>query len=362
MTAITRNRALLERTIRSIEPPDASIRALADARQARLTKPPGSLGLLEEIASRVAAAQRTLEPRVDSRAVLVFAGDHGVTAEGVSPYPSEVTAQMVANFLAGGGAINAIAGTIGADVLVVDVGVATEIPGPVDTPGLLRRRIAAGSRNFAREPAMSEEEAIAAIAVGIEAAFDAAAAGAEILVLGEMGIGNTTAASAIAVSLTGRPAAEVTGRGTGVDDEALGRKAAVVERAVILHAASLGTPLGVLASVGGFEIGAICGATLGAAARGVMVAVDGFISTAGVALAAGLAPDAVGYLIAGHRSAEPGHAALLEHLGLEPILDLRMRLGEGTGAALAVPVVAAAVAAFREMATFESAGVSNRDA
>jgi nicotinate-nucleotide--dimethylbenzimidazole phosphoribosyltransferase len=353
-----RTRALLERTIRSIEPPDASIRALADARQARLTKPPGSLGLLEEIASRVAAIQRTLEPRVDSRAVLVFAGDHGVTAEGVSPYPSEVTAQMVANFLAGGGAINAIARTIGADVLVVDAGVAAALP---DTPGLIRRKVAAGTRNFARERAMSEDEALAAIAVGIEMASEAAASGVEILALGEMGIGNTTSASAITVALTGRPAIEVTGRGTGVDDEALARKATVVERAIALHAAELASPLGVLSCVGGFEIGAICGAALGAAARGVLVAVDGFISTAGVALAAGLAPAAKGYMLAGHRSAEPGHTALLEHLGLRPILDLGMRLGEGTGAALAIPVVAAAVAAFREMATFESAGVSDRD-
>jgi nicotinate-nucleotide--dimethylbenzimidazole phosphoribosyltransferase len=357
-----RDRALLERTIRSIEPPDASIRALADARQARLTKPPGSLGLLEEIASRVASVQRTLEPRVDSRAVLVFAGDHGVTAEGVSPYPSEVTAQMVANFLAGGGAINAIARTIGADVLVVDVGVAAEIPAAVDASGLVRRKVAPGTRNFARERAMSEDEALAAIAVGIETASEAAASGVEILALGEMGIGNTTAASAITVALTGRPASEVTGRGTGVDDEALAHKTAVVERAIALHATELGTPLGVLSCVGGFEIGAICGAALGAAARGVLVTVDGFISTAGVALAAGLAPEAKGYMLAGHRSAEPGHTALLEHLGLRPVLDLGMRLGEGTGAALAVPVVAAAVAAFREMATFESAGVSNRDA
>jgi nicotinate-nucleotide--dimethylbenzimidazole phosphoribosyltransferase len=353
-----RSRALLERTIRSIEPPDASVRALADARQARLTKPPGSLGLLEDLASRVASAQRTLEPRVDSRAVLIFAGDHGVTAEGVSPYPSEVTAQMVANFLAGGGAINAIARTIGADVLVVDVGVATELP---EAPGLLRRKIAFGTRNLARERAMTDEEALAAVASGIEVASEVVAAGAEILVLGEMGIGNTTAASAIAAALTQRPVVEVTGRGTGLDDAALARKAAVVERALALHAASLDTPLSVLASVGGFEIGAICGATLGAAARGALVAVDGFISTAGAALAAGLAPAATGYMIAGHRSAEPGHGALLEHLGLRPVLDLQMRLGEGTGAALAVPVVAAALAAFREMATFESAGVSQRD-
>jgi len=353
-----RTRALVERTVRSIEPPDASIRALADARQARLTKPPGSLGFLEEIAARVAAIQRSLSPRVDARTVAVFAADHGVTAEGVSPYPSEVTAQMVANFLAGGGAINAIARTISADVIVVDAGVRSSIE---PAPGLLIRKIANGTRNFARERAMTEDQALAAVAVGMEVASKAAASGAEVIVLGEMGIGNTTSASAIAAALTRRPATVVTGRGTGLDDEAVARKAAVVERALALHASAIGSPLGILECVGGFEIGAICGACLGAAAYGTLVVVDGFISTAGAALAAGIAPTAREYMIAGHRSVEPGHRALLDLLGLRPILELDMRLGEGTGAALAVPVIAGAVATFREMATFESAGVSDRE-
>lgn len=353
-----RDRAFLERTLRSIEPADDGIRRLAAARQARLTKPPGSLGRLEELAERAAAARRTLEPRADDRAVVVFAADHGVAAEGVSAYPSEVTAQMVANFAAGGGAINAIARAVGAELLVVDVGVAADV---APAPRLLSRKVARGTKNFLNGPAMSDAEALEAVAVGIEVAADVAARGVEILALGEMGIGSTTASSAVAAALTGRAVGDLVGRGTGVDDAALARKVSVVERALARHAPDPNDPLAVLASVGGLEIAAICGACLGGAANRLLVVVDGLIASAGAALAARLAPASADYMIAGHRSVEPGHGALLDLVGLRPLLDLDMRLGEATGAALAMPVVAAALAAFREMATFESAGVSDRE-
>jgi nicotinate-nucleotide--dimethylbenzimidazole phosphoribosyltransferase len=326
------NRALLERTLRSVEPADARVRALAAARQARLTKPRGSLGRLEEIAERAAAARCTLEPRADDRAVFVFAADHGITAEGVSAYPAHVTAQMVANFAAGGGAINAIARAVGADLWVVDVGVAADL---APSPRVLARKVAKGSRNFLGERAMRDDETLAALAVGIETLAEAAARGVEIVALGEMGIGNTTTAAAVTAALTGRPAREVVGRGTGADDEMLAHKISVVERALALHAPDPRSPLEVLGCVGGLEIAAICGACLGAAANRVLVVVDGLIA--------------------------PGHAALLDCLGLRPLLDLEIRLGEASGAALALPVVAAALATFREMATFESAGVSDRE-
>lgn len=360
-------RRRLERAIAAVEPPDDQIRLLAEARQGRLTKPPGSLGRLEELACRVAAMQRTLEPRLDSRRVVVYAGDHGVTAQGVSAYPSEVTAQMVANFAAGGAAINAIARAAGATLEVVDVGVAgsarvlaSGIDGRAAGVELVDRNVAPGTRDMTLAPAMTEEETLAAILVGVETG-PAPGGGTAAVALGEMGIGNTTAASAVIAALTGRRAAEVTGRGTGADERTYARKVAAVERALALHGSNLATPFDVLSRLGGLEIAAICGACIGAAARRQVVVVDGFISTAGAAIAAAIAPAARGYMVASHRSVEPGHAVVLAHLDLEPLLDLGMRLGEGTGAALALPIVDAAVTAFREMATFDSAGVSDRD-
>ena len=350
--------ALLERTLRAIVPANRDIAELATKRQRLLTKPAGSLGRLEELAERAAAARGTLVPRADDRAIFVFAADHGVAAEGVSAYPPEVTAQMVANFVAGGGAINAISRSIGAELWVVDVGVNADLS---PAPRLVQRKVARGSANFMRERAMSSAQTIEAISVGIESVAEAAARGVEIVAVGEMGIGSTTSASAVAAVLCERTVASVVGRGTGVDDASLAHKIEVVERALALHHPDRSAPLDVLASVGGLEIAAICGACLGAAANRILLVVDGLIATAGAALAARLSPAAADYMIAGHRSVEPGHTSLLELIGLRPVLDLEMRLGEATGAALAIPVVAAALAAFREMATFESAGVSDRE-
>jgi nicotinate-nucleotide--dimethylbenzimidazole phosphoribosyltransferase len=341
--------ATIAATIAAIRAPDRGVAAAADRRQRELIKPPGSLGRLEALATQVCAVQRTLTPSVARRAVVVFAADHGVADEGVSAYPREVTAQMVANFAAGGAAICALSRAAGAALVVVDVGVATPCP------GVIARRVRAGTANFARGPAMTRDEARRAIEVGIAIAGEL---DADLLGVGEMGIGNTTSAAAIAAVLCGLPAAAVTGTGTGIDAATLARKRAVVDAALAAHRPDPRDALGVLAAVGGLEIAAIAGACLGAAARGALVVLDGFISTAGGALAAVLAPAVVGSLIAAHRSVEPGHAALLDQLGLAPLLELELRLGEATGAALAMPLIGGAVAAFREMATFASAGVA----
>ena len=332
--------------------------ARAEVRQLSLTKPPGSLGRLEEIANRVAAIQQTLTPTIGAAQVIVFAGDHGVTAEGVAPYPSAVTAQMVTNFLAGGAAINALAAVAGAGVTVVDIGVAADAP-PVT--GVHGRRIAQGTKNFAHESAMTSEEVLAALAVGIEQGLNAATR-VDMIGLGEMGIGNSTAASAITAALTGLPPTLVTGRGTAADDEMVRRKIAVITEALKQRRPNARDALDVLAKVGGLEIAGLVGVVLAGAATRRVIVTDGFIATAAAALAVRLCPETQDYLFAAHRSVEPGHAALLELIGQEPLLDLRMRLGEGTGAALAFTVIRAAVAAFSQMATFASAGVSDRPA
>lgn len=335
----------------------------AAERQNRLTKPPHSLGKLEEIACRLAAIQQTLSPRVDRKRVVVFAGDHGVTEEGVSPYPSEVTAQMAANFLRGGAAINAVARSVGADLVIVNAGVASPIPKVealdreiefVDKP--VRR----GTRNFIREPAMTEDEALRAILMGCEVAGEASRTGVNLMAMGEMGIGNTTSASAVTAALTGSPAVAVTGRGTGVSDEALLRKRAVVEQAVRLHARQPKDVFHILRSLGGLEMAGLAGLCLGAAANRIAIVCDGFIASTSAAIAVKLCPALAGYLFCGHLSTEPGHAVILDLLGQKPLLHLEMRLGEGTGAALAMSVIDAAVRAFTEMATFESAGVSDK--
>jgi nicotinate-nucleotide--dimethylbenzimidazole phosphoribosyltransferase len=341
-----------------IEPVDREWIAKAEARQLSLTKPPGSLGRLEEVANRVAAIQRSLSPRVEAAQVMVFAGDHGVTAEGVAPYPSAVTAQMVANFLAGGAAVNALAGVVGAGVTVVDIGVASDAPPPEGVSG---RRIARGTKNMSREPAMTLDETAAAIVVGIEQGLDAARR-VEMIGLGEMGIGNTTAASAITAALTGLPASAVTGRGTGANEEMLRRKIAVIDETLRQRRPDGANGLDVLSKVGGLEIAGLVGVVLAGAASRKVVVTDGFIATAAAAIAVRVAPASRDYLFAAHRSSEPGHVALLDLIGQEPLLDLRMRLGEGTGAALAFGVIRAAVAAFTRMATFASAGLSDRPA
>jgi nicotinate-nucleotide--dimethylbenzimidazole phosphoribosyltransferase len=289
-------------------------------------------------------------------AVAVFAGDHGVLAQGVTPWPKEVTAQMVANFLAGGAAINVLADLVGATVTVVDVGVDAEL---ASAPGLRRAKIRPGTDDLAAGPAMSRAEAQAALDVGAAVAADLVGGGARCLVTGDMGIGNTTPSAAVVAALAGRPAAEVTGRGTGIDDATLDRKIAAVE-AGLARLAPGADAVDVVAEIGGLEIAAIAGFVIGGAAARTPVVVDGVIALAGACVAVALAPDALGYCVAGHRSTEPGATAALEHLGLEPLLDLGLRLGEGTGACLAVPLLVAAARVLGEMATFDGAGVTKK--
>jgi len=348
----------LNKLLESIQPVDGALIEKARARQLQLTKPPGSLGRLEEIANRVAAIQGTLSPSIDRPRIVLFAADHGVCAEGVNPYPQAVTAQMVANFLRGGAAINAIARVVGAELQIVDVGVAYDIPAEGK---LIRKAIARGTKNFCVEPAMSREQAIAAITAGADMAERAVAEGCRLLGIGEMGIGNTTAASALTAALTGLAAASVTGVGTGADDTCMLRKRSAIDRALTLHLLHICGPLDLLARLGGFEIAAMCGCCLGAAANRCALLVDGFIATVAAALAVQFDGRVKDYLFAAHRSTEPGQAPLLQMIGQSPLLDLEMRLGEGTGAALAIPVVRAAVEAFTSMATFESAAVSGRE-
>jgi nicotinate-nucleotide--dimethylbenzimidazole phosphoribosyltransferase len=348
---------LLEETIAAIHPIDPKWIEAAERRQLELTKPPHSLGRLEDIANRCAAIRETLTPTAARPRIVIFAADHGVCAEGVSAYPQEVTAQMMANYLRGGAAINALARAGDIELKVVDVGV---LAPSAAFEGLISRRAAASTRNFCQEPAMTEAEMHAALDTGIELAADAVTAGCDLLGFGEMGIGNTTAASAITAALTGETVERVVGRGTGIDDECLVRKRSAIERALALHAYQLKSALGILQCVGGLEIAAMCGFCLGAAANRVPVVTDGFIATAAAALAVQLCPAAAGYLFAAHQSVEPGHARLLALIGQEPLLQLGMRLGEGTGAALAMGIIQAAIAAFTQMATFAGAGVSNR--
>lgn len=350
---------LLDETVAAIRPADPTALAEARERQDRLTKPRGALGALEDVSTRVAGLLGTCPPPVPSRAaVAVFAADHGVHAQGVTPWPQEVTLQMVGNFLAGGAAVNAFAAQVGATVTVVDVGVAGDL---TDAPGLLRHKVRAGTRDLAVEPAMTRDEAVQALEVGIAVAQELVAAGHDVLLTGDMGIANTTASAALIAAFTGAPADVVTGRGTGVDDETLARKTDVVRRALALHQPDPGDPVGALAAVGGLEHAAIAGFVLGAAAARVPVILDGVIAGAAALVAAALAPDCLDACLAGHRSAEPGHAVALEHLGLRPLVDLELRLGEGTGAVLALPLVQAAVRALAEMATFDSAGVSDKE-
>jgi nicotinate-nucleotide--dimethylbenzimidazole phosphoribosyltransferase len=348
---------LFEKTLQEIHPIDPRWIETARKRQLELTKPPGSLGRLEEIANRCAAIRESLEFNLGRPRIVLFAADHGVWAEGVSAYPQAVTAQMVANFLRGGAAINALAREGGIELTVVDIGVAAPLNA---CPGLVSRRAAPGTRNFCLEPAMSEAEMLSAIETGIELASNAAAAGEGLLGFGEMGIANTTSASAIAAALTGASVDAVTGPGAGADHSGMERKRSAISRALALHAGALARPLEILRCLGGFEIAGMCGFCLGAAARRIPVVCDGFIATAAAALAVRICPDVSGYLFAAHRSAEPGHPSLLAILEQDPLLDLGMRLGEGTGAALAIGVIRAAGAAFTGMATFASAGVSNK--
>ena len=350
--------SLLDETIAAVRPADPAALAEARERQDRLTKPRGALGVLEDVSIRLAGLAGSCPPPLPTpAAVAVFAGDHGVHAQGVTPWPQEVTLQMVGNFLAGGAAVNAFAAQVGAEVVVVDVGVVGELE-PV--PGLLPRKVRAGTRDMTVEPAMTREEAVRALEVGIEVARDLVAAGNRCLLTGDMGIANTTASAALIAVFTGADPADVTGRGTGIDDETLVRKTEVVRRALALHQVDPADPIGCLAAVGGLEHAAIAGFALGAAALRVPVILDGVIAGAAALVAAALAPACLDACIAGHRSAEPGHFVALAALGLRPLVDLELRLGEGTGAVLALPLVQAAVRALAEMATFDSAGVADK--
>jgi nicotinate-nucleotide--dimethylbenzimidazole phosphoribosyltransferase len=346
-----------QEAVDSLTPPDADAGAEAAALHDRLAKPRGALGGLEAVGIQLAAIAGACPPPVPEPVlVAVFAGDHGVLVEGVTPWPQEVTAQMVAAFCAGGAAVNVLARHAGAEVVVVDVGVAADLP---PAPGLLQRNVRHGTANLLWGRAMSVDEARQALDAGAEVAADAVARGARCLVTGDMGIGNTTASAALIAALTGRPPADVTGRGTGIDDATLIRKILIVETAAA-RVRGL-DPLRILAEVGGLEIAAIAGFIVAGAAARVPVVVDGVIALAGLLVATALAPACLDYCIAGHRSTEPGATAALEHLGLEPLLDLGMRLGEGTGAALAVPIVQAAAKILREMATLDGAGVTSKE-
>jgi nicotinate-nucleotide--dimethylbenzimidazole phosphoribosyltransferase len=342
-----------------ITPTDASAALSARELQDRLTKPQGSLGFLETVGVQLAAITGACPPPVPEPATIaVFAGDHGVVRAGVTPWPSEVTAQMVANFCAGGAAINVLARHVGAAVVVVDVGATPPIPG--DARGLVRRNVRLGTANLAEGPAMSNDEAVAALGVGADVARDAIENGARLLVTGDMGIGNTTSSAALIAAFTSSSPRDVTGRGTGIDDDMLNVKVRVIESA-LARLPSTATPLDVVAEVGGLEIAALAGFIVAGAAAKVPVLIDGVIAVAAAVVARAFAPDVVGYLIAGHRSSEPGASVGLAHLGLTPMLDLGLRLGEGSGAALAVPLVQAAAKILREMATFDTAGVTDKD-
>jgi nicotinate-nucleotide--dimethylbenzimidazole phosphoribosyltransferase len=351
---------LLEDTVAAVGPLDAAAVAAARQRQGALTKPSGSLGRLEDVSVQLAGiASRCPPPLPEPAVVAVFAADHGVHAQGVSPWPQEVTAQMVANFLASGAAVNAIAAQAGAAVCVVDVGVAADLP---TAQGLLARKVRPGTADMTEGPAMTLEEARLAVEAGIQVAAELVNEGNRCLITGDMGIANTTASAALIAVFTGSTPALVTGRGTGIDDATWARKVEVVRRALDLHRPDPASPLEVLAAVGGLEHAALAGFILGGAARRVPVLLDGVIACAAAVAARAFAPQVTDYLIAGHLSTEPGALRALDALGLQPLLDLGMRLGEGSGAVLALPVVGAAARVLRDMATFDSAGVSGEKA
>jgi nicotinate-nucleotide--dimethylbenzimidazole phosphoribosyltransferase len=347
----------LEQFIANIKPLDETAMQSARARQNMLTKPAGSLGRLESLSIQIAGITAQANPHLDHKVIVVMAGDHGVTAEGVSAYPSEVTPQMVMNFIHGGAAINVLARHVGARVTIVDMGLAIPLPA---RPGFVSRRVALGTGNISEGPAMTRAQAMESILSGIEIVDAEITQGLDILGTGDMGIGNTTPSAAIACALAGFAPAKIVGRGTGVDDAGLQKKISVVERALKVNQPDASDGVDVLAKVGGFEIGGLVGVMLGAAANRKPVMVDGFISTAAAMIAVSLAPGCHDYLIAAHRSQERGHQAMLNWLGLAPLIDLDLRLGEGSGAALGLSLADAACKILDEMATFGEAGVSEK--
>ncbi len=350
--------SLVQHTLDRIRPLDEASMAAARARQDQLTKPLGALGRLEALSVQIAGITGALQPPLERKAVIVMAADHGVAAQGVSAYPQEVTPQMVLNFLRGGAAINVLAKQTNARVVVVDIGVASALP---SHPQLLARKIALGTHDFTLGQAMTRDEAIAAIETGVVVVEEQAKLGLHVVATGEMGIGNTTASSALIAAFTGATPERVTGWGTGISDTIRQHKVAVIAQSLALHHPDPADAVGVLAAVGGFEIAGLAGVILGAAAHRVPIVLDGLIAGAAALVAAALTPGVVDYCIPSHRSAEQGHAIALRHLGLSPLLELDLRLGEGTGALLAMPLIEAAVRLLNEMATFGEAGVSGAD-
>lgn len=348
---------LLNSTLKNIKEINEEFYIVAQKHIDNLTKPIGSLGRLEEFARRLVAITENKNPVLDKKVIFTFAGDHGVTDEGVSAYPREVTRQMVFNLLKGGAGINVLARHAGAEVVIVDIGVDYDF---ADTDRLMKFKVVRGTRNFTKEPAMTRQDAIRCIDVGIDLANGYTKKGYKIFGTGEMGIGNTTPSSAIASVLTGRPVSEVTGKGTGISDESLKNKIKIIEDGIKLNNPNPDDPIDVLSKVGGAEIGGIAGIVLGAAANRIPVVIDGFISTAGALIAYCIEPKTGDYIFAAHNSVETGHKAMLDKMGLSPIIDLNLRLGEGTGAALAMLLIEAGLKIYKEMATFGEAGVSNR--
>ncbi len=349
---------LLQETLEKIEKPERTLEKEVQNHLDNLTKPPGSLGMLEDIAKKYCIARQTTTPRIGKKAIFTFAGDHGVVEEGVSAYPKEVTPQMVLNMLNGGAAINVLARHANASVNVVDIGVDFDFE---DAPGLIKKKINRGTNNIRKGPAMTKEEAVQAIEVGIELANRAAEQGVDLLGTGDMGIGNTTPSAALFAALMPEKVENITGRGTGIDDNKLKHKIEVIKDALEVNKKLLTDPISTLAALGGYEIAGICGLILGGAANKVPVVVDGFISSAGAIVAYKINPLVKGYMFFSHKSQEAGHVKFLNWIGEKPILDLGMRLGEGTGAALAMTIIEAAIKVYNEMATFDSAGVSKKE-
>ena len=348
--------AKLENLIRRVKPPDNVSREAARRRLDSLTKPRGSLGALEDLAAQIAGIRGEAIPRIKDKAIIIMAADHGVTARGVSLYPQEVTRQMALNFAAGGAAINVLSRMAGARVVIVDMGVNGGLP---SYEGIACKMIDFGTGDMSAGPAMSREQAVDALLAGAEVVENELAAGLDIFGTGDMGIGNTTSASAITSAMTGKAAREVTGRGTGIGDEQLEHKIKIIEQSLAVNRPDPSDAIGVLQKVGGFEIGGLAGAMIAGAANRIPVVIDGFISGAAALIAAGICPQINNHLIAAHLSAERGHAACLEHLGLRPLLELDLRLGEGTGAALGIFLAECSVNLMQDMATFKGAGVSD---
>lgn len=348
----------LNQALEAIKPLDKLSMAAARSRQDTLTKPTGSLGRLEELSIQIAGIQGKPIPQIKHKGIIVMAADHGVVARGTSAYPQEVTRQMVLNFLNGGAGINVISRQVGARVIVVDMGVAGNLPSNL---ALVSRKIASGTRDISKGPAMTTVQAKQALEAGIEIVKNEIKKGLDIVATGDMGIGNTTASAAICSVMTGKPVAKVTGRGTGLNDEQLQNKIGIISEAIALNKPDASKPLEVLAKIGGFEIGGLAGVILGAASQRVPVVIDGFISGAAALIADGLCPRVRDYMIAGHCSVEPGHILALKHLGLRPLLNLDMRLGEGTGAALGMFIAEISTRVLVEMATFTEAGVSDKE-